>query len=76
MSIPVYRSFAQRMAVTELMLDLVTNPGLPTPHVLAPNQHNGRDAHVSIRCGDEVRSWLVDENGVITDLATGRTNAP
>lgn len=74
--VPVYVSFAQRMAVTELMLDLVTKPGLPTPEVLAPNQHDHVNARVILRDGDDERSWLIDANGVITDEQSGAVNHP
>jgi hypothetical protein len=68
--IPVYASTAQRIAVCELMLDLTTQRHAPHVDALAPNQHDGTNAFVTC----EKRTFLVDANGVITDLQTGATN--
>ena len=63
MTISVYRSTAQRLAVLDLMLELTTQPHSPDVNSLGPNLHDGE--HAVVTCGR--RTFLVDEDGAVTE---------
>lgn len=68
MTITSYASFAQRMATTELMLELVT--GSRRREGTPDTTNEGRNVLVT----QGQRSWRVDPNGEITDLQTGKVD--